>query len=54
MIHPDLAADDRTRDRRHALMIDAEARGKDLIADQVRRLKRDITAARNRLDAMTL
>jgi hypothetical protein len=128
MIHPDLAADDRTRDRRHALMIEAnrayalgdeerlrmildawekspesvqgddwdaarlrlerriaqieeqlvlrarelaelhksplwrlkamvdaaEARGKDLIADQVRRLKRDITAARNRLDAMTL
>jgi hypothetical protein len=127
MIHPDLAADDRTRDRRHALMIEAnrayalgdeerlrmildtwekspesvqgdgqdaarlrlerriaqieeqlvvrareladlqesplwtlkvmvdhaEARGKDLIADQVRRLKRDITAARNRLDAMT-
>jgi hypothetical protein len=35
-------------------MVDAaEARGKDLIADQVRRLKRDITAARNRLDAMT-
>jgi hypothetical protein len=33
---------------------DAAARGKDLIADQVRRLKRDITAARNRLDAMTL
>ena len=128
MIHPDLAADDRTRDRRHALMIEAnrayalgdeerlrmildawekspesvqgndrdavrlrlerriaqledqlvvrarvladlhesplwrlkamvdaaEARGKDLIADQVRRLKRDIMAARNRLDAMTL
>jgi hypothetical protein len=128
MIHPDLAADDRTRDRRHALMIEAnrayalgdeerlrmildawekspesvqgedrdaarlrlerritqieeqlvvrarelaelhesplwrlktmvdaaDARGKDLIADQVRRLKRDITAARNRLDAMTL
>jgi len=128
MIHPDLASDDRTRDRRHALMIEAnrayalgdeerlrmildawekspesvqgddpdaarlrlerriaqieeqlvvcsreladlhesplwklkvmvdaaEARGKNLIADQVRRLKRDITAARNRLDAMTL
>ena len=128
MIHPDLAADDRTRDRRHTLMIEAnrayalgdeerlrmildawekgpesvqgddrdaarlrlerriaqieeqlvvrarelaelhesplwrlkamvdaaEARGKDLIADQVRRLKRDITAVRNRLDAMTL
>jgi hypothetical protein len=33
---------------------DAAARGKDLIADQVRRLKRDIMAARNRLDAMTL
>jgi hypothetical protein len=128
MIHPDLAANDHTRDRRHALMIeanrayalgdedrlrmildawekspesvqgddpdaprqrlerriaqleeqlvvraceladlresplaklkamvdDAESRGKDLIADQVRRLRRDITAARNRLDAMTL
>ena len=127
-IHPDLSADDQTRDRRHALMIeanrayalgdeerlrmildawekspesvqgddpdaararlerriaqvdeqlvacageladlhelplsklkaivdDAEARGKDLIADQIRRLKRDIMAARNRLDAMTL
>lgn len=127
-IHPDLAGDDHTRDRRHALMIEAnrayavgdeerlrmildawekspesvqgdspdstrlrlerriaqmeeqlvvaareladlhesplwklkvmvdaaDARGKNLIADQVRRLKRDITAARNRLDAMTL
>ena len=31
---------------------DAAAKGKDLIADQVRRLKRDIVAARNRLDAM--
>ena len=125
-IHPDLAADDRARDRRHHLMIEANrayatgdeerlrmilaawekspeavqgsdrestrarlerrlaqiedqlvafagelaqlhetplwqlsvmvaeagARGKDLIADQVRRLKRDITAARNRLEAM--
>jgi len=37
------------------VMVDeAAARGKDLIADQVRRLKRDIMAARNRLDAMTL
>jgi len=36
-------------------MVDeAAARGKDLIADQVRRLKRDIVAARNRLDAMRL
>jgi hypothetical protein len=36
-------------------MVDeAAARGNDLIADQIRRLKRDITAARNRLDAMTL
>jgi hypothetical protein len=125
-IHPDLARDDGTRDRRHALMIEANrayalgdeerlraileawerspeavdgsdpeaarlrlvrriaqmeeqldayvgelstlqdsplwqlktmvdeaaARGKDLVADTVRRLKRDITAARNRLDAM--
>jgi len=35
------------------VMVDeAAARGKDLIADQVRRLQRDITAARNRLDAM--
>jgi hypothetical protein len=34
-------------------MVDeASARGKDLIADNVRRLKRDIVAARNRLDAM--
>lgn len=31
---------------------DAAARGKDLIRDMVRRLKRDIMAARNRLDAM--
>jgi len=37
------------------VMVDeAAARGKDLIADQIRRLKRDIIAARNRLDAMTL
>jgi hypothetical protein len=34
-------------------MVDAAAaRGKDLVADTVRRLKRDIMAARNRLDAM--
>lgn len=31
---------------------DAAARGKDLVADMVRRLKRDITASRNRLEAM--
>lgn len=31
---------------------DAAARGKDLVADTVRRLKRDIVAARNRRDAM--
>lgn len=31
---------------------DAAARGKDLVADMVRRLKRDIMAARNRRDAM--
>ena len=36
-------------------MVDeSAARGKDLIGDQVRRLKRDIVAARNRLDAMRL
>ena len=125
IIHPDLAEDDHSRDRRHALMIEANrayavgdeerlrrileawenspesvqgddpeaaqlrlarrisqleeqlvvypreleelkesplwqlktmvdeaaARGKDLVADMVRRLKRDIVAARNRLDA---
>jgi len=34
------------------LVDEAAARGKDLIADQVRRLKREIVAARNRLDAM--
>jgi len=35
------------------VMVDeAAARGKNLIADQVRRLNRDILAARNRLDAM--
>ena len=34
-------------------MVDAAAaRDKDLVADMVRRLKRDIMAARNRLDAM--
>ena len=34
-------------------MVDeAAGRGKDLIADQIRRLKRDVIAARNRLDAM--
>jgi hypothetical protein len=126
IIHPDLADDERTRDRRHALMVEANrayqlrdaeqlrrileqwekspeavqgtdaaamrlrlerrlvqieedlalcardlsaleasqlyqlkvladhaaARGNDLIADMVRRLKRDILAATNRLDAM--
>jgi hypothetical protein len=35
------------------LMVDeAAGRGKDLVADMVRRLKRDIMAAQNRLDAM--
>ncbi len=35
------------------VMVDeAAARGKDLVADMVRRLKRDIMASRNRLDAM--
>ena len=35
-----------------AMVDEAAARGKDLVADMVRRLKRDIMAARNRLDAM--
>ena len=35
-----------------AMVDEAALRGKDLVADTVRRLKRDITAARNRLDAM--
>lgn len=35
-----------------AMVDDAAARGKDLVEDMVRRLKRDVTAARNRLDAM--
>lgn len=36
-----------------AMVDEAAARGKDLMSDTVRRLKRDIVAARNRLDAMT-
>lgn len=35
-----------------AMVDDAAARGKDLVADAVRRLQRDIVAARNRLEAM--
>jgi hypothetical protein len=35
-----------------AMVDEAAGRGKDLVADTVRRLKRDIMAARNRLDAM--
>lgn len=35
-----------------AMVDEARGRGKDLVGDMVRRLKRDITAARNRLDAM--
>jgi len=35
-----------------AMVDEAAARGKDLVADMVRRLNRDIMAARNRLDAM--
>jgi len=35
-----------------AMVDEASSRGKDLVSDMVRRLKRDITAARNRLDAM--
>jgi hypothetical protein len=35
-----------------AMVDEGAARGKDLVADMVRRLRRDIMAARNRLDAM--
>jgi hypothetical protein len=35
-----------------AMVDEAAARGKDLVADMVRRLTRDIMVARNRLDAM--
>jgi hypothetical protein len=35
-----------------ALVDDAASRGKDLVGDMVKRLKRDILAAQNRLDAM--
>jgi len=35
-----------------AMVDDASSRGKDLVGDMVRRLKRDILAARNRLDAI--
>lgn len=35
-----------------AMVDEAATRGKDLVADMVRRLQRDIAAARNRLDAM--
>jgi hypothetical protein len=35
-----------------AMVDEAAARGRDLVSDTVRRLKRDILAARNRLDAM--
>jgi hypothetical protein len=35
-----------------AMVDEAASRGKDLVGDMVRRLKRDILAARNRLDAM--
>jgi len=38
--------------RLKAMVDEAASRGKDLVGDMVRRLKRDITAARNRLDAM--
>lgn len=36
-----------------AMVDEAAAQGKDLVGDMVRRLTRDIVAARNRLDAMT-
>ena len=35
-----------------AMVDEASGRGKDLVADMVARLKRDIMAARNRLDAI--
>jgi hypothetical protein len=35
-----------------AMVDDAAAQGKDLIGDMVRRLKRDIMVARNRLEAI--
>ncbi len=35
-----------------ALVDEAASRGKDLVSDMIKRLKRDILAARNRLDAM--
>ncbi len=35
-----------------AMVDDASSRGKDLVGDMVKRLKRDILAAQNRLDAM--
>lgn len=38
--------------RLKAMVDEASARGKDLVADMVRRLKRDIVAAQNRLAAM--
>ena len=36
-----------------AMVDDEAAKGKDLIKDMVRRLKRDILVATNRLDALT-
>ena len=38
--------------RLKAMVDEAASRGTDLVGDMVRRLKRDIMAARNRLDAM--
>jgi hypothetical protein len=35
-----------------AMVDEASSRGKDLVGDMVKRLKRDILAAQNRLDAM--
>ena len=49
----DLAAMQETALWKLKAMVDAASgRGKDLVEDMVRRLKRDIMAARNRLDAM--
>jgi hypothetical protein len=53
MLARDLAAlKDSPLGRLHAMVDDAAAHGKDLVRDMVGRLKRDILAATNRLDAI--